>query len=117
MTITTQMQPKARAVRKKIERLRLEVVDPKAHRTTTTLQIPDDLPNVEEFSKELAGTLKAARMAGLEKIDVQRLQVIATVARRYKEMLVDYFGYRIIERKLVDLEGKYAKSVAEKTKD
>jgi hypothetical protein len=38
-----------RAVRKKIERLGLEVVDPKAHRTTTSLQIPDDLPSVEEF--------------------------------------------------------------------
>jgi hypothetical protein len=60
-----------RAVRKKIERLGLEVVDPKAHRTTTSLQIPDDLPSVEEVLKELAGALKAARTANHDKVDVQ----------------------------------------------
>jgi hypothetical protein len=59
------------AVRKKIERLGLEVVDPKARRTTTSLQIPDDLPSVEEVLKELAGALKAARMANHDKVDVQ----------------------------------------------
>jgi len=59
------------AVRKKIERLGLEVVDPKAHKTTTTLQIPDELPNVEEVLKEMAGTLKATRTANHDKVDVQ----------------------------------------------
>jgi hypothetical protein len=60
-----------RAVRKKIERLGLEVVDPKAHRTTTSLQIPDDLPSVEEVLKEFTGALKAARTANHDKVDVQ----------------------------------------------
>jgi hypothetical protein len=57
--------------RKKTERLGLEVVDPKAHRTTTSLQIPDELPNVEEVLKEPAGTLKATRIANHDKVDVQ----------------------------------------------
>jgi hypothetical protein len=35
------------------------------------LQIPDDLPSVEEVLKELAGALKAARMANHDKVDVQ----------------------------------------------
>ena len=60
-----------RAVRKETEGLGLEVVDPKAHRTTTSLQIHDDLPSVEEVLKELPGALKAARMANHDKVDVQ----------------------------------------------
>jgi len=57
--------------RKKTERLGLEVVDPKAHRTTTSLQIHDGLPSVEEVLKESAGALDAARMANHDKVDVQ----------------------------------------------
>ena len=60
--------------RKKIDRLGLEVVDPKGLRTTTSLKIPKELPTTEETLKMLAGALQAAIMPGmpaLEKVNVQ----------------------------------------------
>jgi hypothetical protein len=105
------------ATRKKIERLHLEVVDQTLQsRTTTSIPLPKELPSVEEALKMLAGALKAACKSGLDKVEVQRLQVIATLARTYKDILADYINYREIETKLLDLEAKYAKLLAEKTK-
>jgi hypothetical protein len=102
------------AVKKKINRLGLEVVASRAPRTTTSVESPEDLPSVEQVLKELAGALALAKQPGLDKVEVQRLQAIATLARTYKEMLVDYAGYREIERKLVELEVKYAKLLGQK---
>ncbi len=64
----------------------------------------------------LAGALRASLKPGLDKVEVQRLQVVATLARTYKEVLADYINYRAIEVKLIELEGKYARLVEEKTK-
>jgi hypothetical protein len=76
--------------------------------TKSTLPLPDELPSVEETLKELAGALKAAKEPGLNKVEVQRLQAIATLARTYKEILADYLSYREVEAKLNDMEAKYA---------
>jgi hypothetical protein len=76
--------------------------------TKATLPLPDELPSVEETLKELAGALKAAKEPGLNKVEVQRLQAIATLARTYKEILADYLNYREVEAKLNDMEAKYA---------
>jgi hypothetical protein len=104
------------AVLKKAERLGLEVVGAKGYTTTTSIQMPKDLPSVEEALRMLAGALKAACKPGLDKVEVQRLQVMATLARTYKELLSDYINYRGIEAKLVDLEAKYAGLLQEKSK-
>lgn len=104
------------AVLKKAERLGLEVVGAGGYTTTTSLQMPKELPSVEEALKMLAGALKAACKSGLDKVEVQRLQVVATIARTYKDILVDYINYRAIEVKLVELEAKYEKLLEEKTK-
>jgi hypothetical protein len=104
------------AILKKADRLGLEVVGAKGY-TTTTIPMPKDLPSVEEALRMLAGALKAACKLGLDKVEVQRLQVMATLARTYKELLADYINYRLIEAKLVDLEAKYAKPHQEKVKD
>jgi hypothetical protein len=104
------------AVRKKAERLGLEVVGHKAYRTTTSeIRLPAELPSVEETLKILAGALTAASKPGLDKVEVQRLQVIATLARTYEQLLARYIDYRGIEQKLVELEAKYAQ-LAEKAK-
>jgi len=95
------------AIRKKIERLGLEVVDPRGLRTTTSLKIPKELPTVEETLKMLAGALNAAMLPGLDKVEVQRLQTVATLARTYKDLFSDYVDYRGIEAELVELRGKY----------
>ncbi|MCW4004812.1 MAG: hypothetical protein NWE95_12975 [Candidatus Bathyarchaeota archaeon] len=76
--------------------------------TKANLPLPDELPSVEETLKELAGALKAAKEPGLNKVEVQRLQAIATLARTYKEILADYLSYREVEAKLNDMEAKYA---------
>jgi DNA repair ATPase RecN len=76
--------------------------------TQSALPLPDELPSVEETLKELAAALKAAKEPGLNKVEVQRLQAIATIARTYKEILSDYLNYREVEAKLNDMEAKYA---------
>ena len=40
-------------MRQKIRRLRLEVVDAKVYRTTTSIAMPEELPSVEEQLKQL----------------------------------------------------------------
>ena len=46
---------------------------------------------------------------------MQRLQLIATLAKTYKEILADYLNYREIEEKLIDMEAKYATLLQGKT--
>jgi hypothetical protein len=104
------------AVMQKALRLGLEVVGYSAI-TTTSLKLPKQLPSVEEALQILAGALRASAKSGLGKVEVQRLQVVATLAKTYKEILADYIDYRKIETKLLDLEEKYARLLAEKAKN
>ena len=76
--------------------------------TSVAVPLPAELPSVEETLKKLAGALEAACGSGLSKVEVQRLQVVATLAKTYKEILSDYINYREIEAKLNDMEAKYA---------
>ena len=117
-TIAERLGKPCEAVRQKIRRLGLEVVEQSRSvcSTTSKLSLPKELPSIEEALKLLAGALKRASQAGLDKVEVQRLQVIATLARTYKEALADYINYREIERRLIDLEAKYARLCEEKTK-
>jgi len=109
------------AIMKKIERLGLKkevVVSVHAGRTTTSeLQLPPELPSVEEALKILAAALKAGSEGGLNRTEVQRLHAIANLARTYKELLADYIDYRGIEVKLLEMEEKYAQLAAEKPKN
>jgi DNA repair ATPase RecN len=83
--------------------------------TNNALPLPDELPSVEETLKELAAALRAAKEPGLNKVEVQRLQAIATLSRTYKEILSDYINYREIEAKLTDMEEKYNALLASTT--
>ena len=85
--------------------------------TAAAIPLPAELPSVEETLKKLAGALEAACAPGLTKVEVQRLQVVATLAKTYKEILVDYINYREIEAKLNDMEAKYAALLQEQAKD
>jgi hypothetical protein len=78
LVIAVKLDKSPEAIRKKIERLGLEVVDHKKNsRTTTSLKIPKELPTVEETLKMLASALNAAMLPGLNKVEVQRLQTVA----------------------------------------
>lgn len=106
--IAVKLDKSPEAIRKKIERLGLEVVDHKGNsRTTTSLKIPKELPTVEETLKMLASALNAAMLPGLDKVEVQRLQTVARLAKTYKDLFSDYVDYRGIEAELVELRGKY----------
>jgi len=103
------------AVREKCKRLGLRVVVSTCRRKITTREInlPVELPSVEEALKILAGALEAAAEPDLDQVEIRRLHVVATLAKTYKELLADYINYRDIEAKLVEMEKKYAR-LAEK---
>jgi len=102
------------AVRMKAKRLGLSVVVDRGRGSTTTNDLPEELPSVEEVLKVLARVLKAFDEPGLEMSEVQRLQAMVSTIRTYEGMLANYMHYREIEKRLVGLEAKYARLVREK---
>ncbi len=116
--LSEQLKRKPGAIQKKLERLGVVVGESQQKQTTTTdIKLPKDLPSVEEVLRILAGALTSSTKAGLDRIEVQRLQAVATLATTYKEILTEYINYRAIETKLIDLEKKYAELVKKKAKD
>jgi hypothetical protein len=71
----------------------------------------------EETLKKLAQALETACTPGLDRVEVQRLQVVATLPKTYQELLAGYLNYREIEGKLNDMEVKYDALLKEKGKD
>ena len=76
--------------------------------------LPKELPSIEEALKLLAGALQAASQAGLDKVEVQRLQAIATLARTYEQLVSRYVDYRGIEVMLIEMREKYETIVRQK---
>jgi hypothetical protein len=97
------------AIYKKIERLGLEVVDEEKKNisTTTSLELPAELPSVEETLLKLSAVLAVLEKTGLEKSDILRLRGIIAGAKVYKELLADYINYRGLEAELLELREKY----------
>jgi len=115
--ISQQLGRNRAAITMKASRLGLEVVVadlPEA--TTTSVQIPPELPTPEEALKMLAGGLKTLTQSGITRTEVLRLQVLARVARAYDNLFANYIRYRQIETKLLELERKYAQ-LAPKTQN
>jgi hypothetical protein len=98
------------AIYKKIERLGLEVVDEEKHNlsTTTSLELPEELPSVEETLIKLSAALAVLEKPGLEKTDIMRLRNMILGVKVYKDLLADYIDYRGLEAELVELRKKYA---------
>ena len=71
------------------------------------MELPDELPSVEEALKTLAALLKALDAPGLERGEVLRLRGILSGAKVYKELLADYINYRGIEAELLELRKKF----------
>jgi hypothetical protein len=69
----------------------------------TSLPMSRQLPSVEETAKMLAGALKASVKPGLNRLEVQRLQVVANISKAYKELIVDYAHYRDVEIKVKEM--------------
>ena len=81
----------------------------------SSVSIPRELPSVEESLLMLAGALKSAVKPGLDKVEVQRLQAVANIAKTYNEILSKYINYREIETKLKDVEELNAQLLKERS--
>ena len=75
--------------------------------TSSSLKLPKELPSIEETLRILAAALEVSIKPGLDRVDVQRLQVIATLAKTYEELLAKYVNYREIEAKIEQMEEDY----------
>jgi hypothetical protein len=106
--IVADLEKSKDAVYHKCRRLGLVVEEEGAKaRTTSSIRLPKELPSVEEALKILAGVLQAASQAGLDKVEVQRLHAIATLARTYEQLVSRYIDYRGIVVMLIDMRKKY----------
>jgi hypothetical protein len=99
--IATKLQKTPGAVIVKCQRLGLQL-QVKGY-LDTSVALPRELPSIEEATKILAGALRASVKPGLNKLEVQRLQLVANLSRMYKEVVVDYAHYRDVEQKLEDM--------------
>ena len=113
--IATQFKKTPGAIFIKSQRLGLKL-QPKSY-VNTPVSLPRELPSVEDALLMLAGALKTAVKPGLDKVEVQRLQAVATLAKTYKEILADYIDYRQIETKLKELEELNARLLKERSSD
>jgi hypothetical protein len=100
------------SVRIKIARLGLEEeVLAKTERTTSiSLELPKELPSVEDVLKKLSAALSALETAGLDQSETLRLRSIISGIKVYKEMFADYLDYSELENRLAELEAKYAEN-------
>jgi len=104
--IAVKLQKSPGAVIVKCQRLGLQL-QVKGY-VDTTISLPRDLPSIEEAIKMLAGALKASVKPGLNRLEVQRLQAVATISKAYKELVVDYAHYHDVELKLKEMEEQNA---------
>jgi len=100
--ITARLHKTPGAVIVKCQRLGLQLPDEGYLRNE--IPLPRDLPSVEGAARLLAGAMKASAKAGLNRLEVQRLTAVATITKTYKELIVDYAGYRDLERKVEKME-------------
>jgi hypothetical protein len=97
------------AIRQKLIKLGLiEQQQTAANRCCSSqLELPDELPSVEEALKTLCAALKALETPGLDRREVLRLRNIISGVKTYKELLADYVDYRGVEQELIELREKY----------
>jgi len=78
------------------------------------LELPVELPTVEEAGKILGGALLAMMRPGASREDLRRWKAVADVAWKYKEFMADFLDYRALEEKYVELRKKYENLEAKK---
>jgi tripartite-type tricarboxylate transporter receptor subunit TctC len=78
------------------------------------LELPVELPTVEEAGKILGGALLAMMRPGVSKEDLRRWKAVADVAWKYKEFMADFLDYRALEERYVELRKKYEDLGAQK---
>ncbi len=56
----------------------------------------------------MAAALELLQTRGLDRIEILRLRSIVTGVQVYQELLADFLGFAELERRLFELEAKYA---------
>jgi hypothetical protein len=88
--------------------LREEEERKKQSSSSFKLELPAELPSIEETLKTLAGALEALKKGGLDKNEIFRLRCLISGAKVYKDLLEDYSDYRGLEAELMEAKEKYA---------
>jgi Xaa-Pro aminopeptidase len=104
------------SVRSKMNRLGLAIEKEEAQNnsmSSSTLELPEELPTVETVLKMAAAAMKQLEKAK-SKTEIMRLRAIIQAASVYQIKLAEYLDYRGIEAKLIELDEKYEKLVQEK---
>ena len=83
----------------------------------SSIPLPKELPSEEEVLKKFVAAFETACTPGLEAVEVQRLKVVDSMSKTYKELLAAYLNSREVERRLNDMEAKYDALLKEKGKD
>jgi len=65
--------------------------------TTTSLDVPEDLPSVETVLKVGASALESLKTSGLSNTEVMRLRAVVQSAAVYQVKIAEYMDYRGIE--------------------
>jgi hypothetical protein len=95
--------------------LQEEVTKHRITSSSTELELPPELPSIETALKILAAALKTAKQPDLTRTEILKLNAVVNLVRTYQELLAEYMDYRGIERKLLDLEAKYAQLATQKS--
>jgi hypothetical protein len=106
-------------VQKKASRLGVDVVVcPPPHSlqmmTTSAKLETKELITVQRALEILAAALEKSVKPGLDSIEIQRLNAVSTLARTYENLFARFMQYREIEKRVVELEAKYARLAKEK---
>jgi len=95
-------------MRQKIRRLRLVVEQRKnVWSTSSKLDLPKELPSVEEALKDLVAVMNALKTPGLPKTEIMRLRSRVQVADKYQTRFAEYVDYRGTEKRMIELLQKY----------
>jgi hypothetical protein len=82
--------------------------------SSSNLELPPELPSIEEALISLSAALKALEQPGLDQAEVLRLRSIISGVKTYKELFADYVDYRGLEAEVMELRKKYAEEIAKK---
>ncbi len=112
--IASKLQKSEGSIKIKLARLGFKVVvTPKICVVTTSkdpkeMIVPDELFSIEESLREEVAAMTALKTPGISKAEVARLKAIIQASGDYQERYARYINYRELERRLAELDEKYA---------
>ena len=77
--------------------------------SSTEVELPEDVPTIEEALKTLAWVMVRLRDQDLSSGEMRRLRLLADVVGKYKIVYADYADRRRLEKKYETLEKRYEK--------